>query len=387
MTTTEAELIQRAHDFGPELSARRREIDELRQLPQDLAEKMAAAGFYRLLVPEHLGGLGVSPATMCEICETLAYANGSAAWCVFIGTTSQYLFGAVPDTLLAKLLDNPDVITAGVFADSGTCLAEERNGEPGYLINGHWRWGSGSNNAAWISGGVHEVDAEGEPVKGSDLTRVFFLPHEIEIADNWHVSGLRGSGSSDFMASDVWVTAERVASLGKLAAHAHLPVYRFPRFGILGIPIGAISLGMARASLDEVIREAQEKTPQGSRRTLAMRPSLHRDIAQADTELAAARGLLYRTIDDAWQHAQTEPDTLEHRRAIRAANNFAVETSVRSIDKMYNVMGGTSVFETSVLQQHFRDVHVASQHMMVNESIMEVSGRVMLGLDDTAFGI
>lgn len=387
MNPTEAELIAAAHDLQPELSARRREIDELRQLPQDLADKMAAAGFYRLLVPEHLGGVGVSPAAMCEICETLAYANGSAAWCVFIGTTSQYLFGAVPDSLLEQLLEDPSVITSGVFADSGTCRAEERNGQPGFVINGHWRWGSGSHNAAWISGGVHEVDAEGETIKGSDLTRVFFRPEEIDIADNWHVSGLRGSGSSDFTADEVWVPSERLASLGKLSEHAELPVYRFPRFGILGIPIGAICLGMARASLDEVIAEAQQKTPQGSRRTLSMRPSLHRDVAQADTELAAARLLLYKTIEDAWAHAQTDDDTLEHRRAIRAANNLAVETSVRVIDKMYTVMGGTSVFETSVLQQHFRDVHVASQHMMVNESIMEVAGRMMLGLDDKAFGI
>ena len=61
--------------------------------------------------------------------------------------------------------------------------------------------------------------------------------------------------------------------------------------------------------------------------------------------------------------------------------------SIQVIDKMYSVMGGTSVFETSCLQQHFRDVHVASQHMMVGEPIMELAGRVMLGLDDEAFGL
>jgi len=39
------------------------------------------------------------------------------------------------------------------------------------------------------------------------------------------------------------------------------------------------------------------------------------------------------------------------------------------------------------LQQHFRDVHVASQHMMVGEPIMELAGRVMLGLDEEAIGL
>ena len=50
-------------------------------------------------------------------------------------------------------------------------------------------------------------------------------------------------------------------------------------------------------------------------------------------------------------------------------------------------VGGTSVYETSSLQRHFRDVHVASQHMMVSESVMEVTGRILLGLDDQGFGI
>ncbi|MFT7469248.1 MAG: alkylation response protein AidB-like acyl-CoA dehydrogenase, partial [Candidatus Pseudothioglobus sp.] len=57
------------------------------------------------------------------------------------------------------------------------------------------------------------------------------------------------------------------------------------------------------------------------------------------------------------------------------------------IDRMYTVLGGTSVFETSCLQRHFRDAHVASQHMMVGEPVMEMAGRVMLGLDDVGLGL
>jgi alkylation response protein AidB-like acyl-CoA dehydrogenase len=78
---------------------------------------------------------------------------------------------------------------------------------------------------------------------------------------------------------------------------------------------------------------------------------------------------------------------MEHRRRVRTANVHAVNTAIRIIDRMYTVMGGSSVFETSCLQQHFRDVHVASQHMMVAEPVMELAGRVMLGLDDSAPGL
>jgi alkylation response protein AidB-like acyl-CoA dehydrogenase len=386
--TIASSVLDAAESLRPELSERRREIDELRQLPQDLADRLAALGFYRLVVPESLGGLGISPTTFCQLCETLAKANGSTAWCIFIGATSQYLFGALPQTQLQRMLENPNVITSGVFADSGTALYEERDGQAGYLINGHWRWGSGCRNAEWISGGIHEVGAQGEAVVGAPLlTRVFFRPEEIEIADNWHVSGMRGSGSSDYVAKNVWVPSERMAGNVEDGDHASEPIYQFPKFALLGIPIGAICLGMARACIDEVIGAAKEKTPQGSRRPLSSRPSVHIAVAEADAALSAARAYFYQSIDAGWAAAQTAPGSLEDRRNMRTANVHAVNTAIEVIDRMYRLMGGTSVYETSCLQQHFSDVHVAAAHMMVGEPVMELAGRVMLGLDDQALGL
>jgi len=386
--STETELIAAASTLQGMLGRRRREIDEARQLPQDLADQLADQGFYRLVVPEDLGGLGVSPETFCRICEVLAEANGSAAWCVFIGATSQYLFGALPETQLEEMLKDPNVITSGVFADSGTVCFESRNGVSGYRVNGHWRWGSGCRNAAWISGGVHEVTADGEPVrKDSPLTRVFFKPHEIEIQDNWHVSGLRGSGSSDYIAENVWVPATRLSGNVEDTPHALRPIYQFPKFALLGCPIGAICLGMATACLQEVIEVSKQKTPQGSRRPLSLRPSLHIELAESETALSAAKSLFYQRIAQAWNQAQLGPASLTDRRGLRTATVHLVNTSISVIDKMYTVMGGTSVYEASCLQQHFRDVHVASQHMMVGEPVMELAGRVMLELDDEALGL
>ena len=383
------QLINVARKILPELSERSGEIDALRQIPQDLADKMAAEGFYRICTPAQLGGLAQDPNTLYEICETLASANGSAGWCIFIGSTSQYLLGALAQEQQHEMMTDINVITSGVFADMGTALYEERDNKPGYLINGHWRWGSGCRNAAWISGGIHEIDGNGDAHQSNDsvLTRVFFKPEEIEILDNWHVSGMRGSGSSDYRVENVWVPAARMASSIEQTELRHLPIYRYPKFALLALPIGAITLGMARASINEVIKIANQKTPQGSRRTLAHRPGLHRDIGVADSKLSAAREYLYALSEEVWQHCQTKEPTVQQRQKLRAANVHAVNTAVDVVDKMYTLVGGTSVFETSCLQQHFRDVHVATQHMMVGEPVMELAGRVLLGLDDVAPGL
>ena len=57
----ESELLDIADQLREELVERGNEIDQNRYLPQDLADKLASLGFYRLVAPEPLGGLGVSP--------------------------------------------------------------------------------------------------------------------------------------------------------------------------------------------------------------------------------------------------------------------------------------------------------------------------------------
>ena len=155
-----SDFSQIASSYVEELRARGREIDTQRALPQDIADRLAQEGFYRLCTPKELGGVGAEPRVLAEVCEILAAGNASTAWCVFIGATSQYMFPAVSPRLLDELLEQPDVITSGVFAYSGTATRSSDNPDH-WIINGRWDWGSGCHNAAWISGGVILCDESG----------------------------------------------------------------------------------------------------------------------------------------------------------------------------------------------------------------------------------
>ena len=372
---TSDKMLALAAEWGSTLRERSAEIDTLRQLPQDLADALAADGFYRTLVPPALGGMGLSPAVVANISEVLAMGNASAAWCTFIGSTSQIMFAALEPTQLAEVLENPDVITAGVFAHSGTATAAPGpGGTDGYIVNGRWAWASGSHNAEWISGGV-QIDSGDGPQPA--LGRAFFRPDDIELHDDWYTSGLRGSGSSTFEAHDVWLPASRIAYERTIlkSSYAAEPLYRMPLFGLLALPIGAIALGMARACVDEVIDVAKSKVPQGSRRTLGQRPALHSAVAVADTEVRAARNLLYASIDAAWERAQHGLSDLELRRDLRTATTHAMQTSLRVTQSMNAAVGGTAVFEASPLQRHLRDAQTASAHFMVAMPVMELAGR------------
>jgi hypothetical protein len=47
---------------------------------------------------------------------------------------------------------------------------------------------------------------------------------------------------------------------------------------------------------------------------------------------------------------------------------------------MYHAAGGSSIYDSSPLQRRFRDVHVATQHVMVAPATWELTGRLLLGL-------
>jgi hypothetical protein len=72
---------------------------------------------------------------------------------------------------------------------------------------------------------------------------------------------------------------------------------------------------------------------------------------------------------------------VEGRAGLRRAATHATTTSAAAVHAMYTAAGGTAIYDSSRLQRHFRDVHVATQHMMVGPSIWELTGRIALGLE------
>jgi alkylation response protein AidB-like acyl-CoA dehydrogenase len=377
------DVVKIAQNFSEELLARASEFEEQGFVSQDVADRLARLGLFRLCNPPDYGGPGRSPTDYARLVETLSRYDGSTGWIVFIGITSALAACKLSAETVSGILSAPDAITAGVFAPMGRAVACERDGEKGFRLNGQWQWGSGSRNADYISGGGFVVDDTGDIVKQPDGTpdqRSFLMPiADVELLDTWHVAGLKGTGSTDFLATGVFVPDYMTANPFEQRDFSH-PIHSFPLFAALGIGIGAVALGLAAACRDEFLSLAGHKTPQGSARTLAMKPATHRRVAEATAKLRSARLYFYDAVEKAWELAVNgEGISIETRADLRLSNTHAVTTAAEIIDSLYTLAGGTSVYLKSPIQRHFRDVHVATQHMMVNEATLELVGRIQLG--------
>ncbi|MEE2879053.1 MAG: acyl-CoA dehydrogenase, partial [Pseudomonadota bacterium] len=106
--------------------------------------------------------------------------------------------------------------------------------------------------------------------------------------------------------------------------------------------------------------------------------STHRDVAIAEASLRQGRAFLYEAIEAAWSAAQAGAVPDELKRDVRLATTSAVDAGKKAVDIVYEQAGGTAVYRTSPLQRRFRDVHVATQHMMVKQQTYELAGRLFL---------
>ncbi len=355
-----------------EIAARGDEIESGRRLPEDLARRFARAGIFSVCVPARYGGGELAAADVVRVIEEIARADGAAGWCVMIGATTGMLAASLSDDWAREIYGrDPSVVTGGVTAPNG--IARPVDG--GHRVTGRWSFGSGCQHSDWLVGGTRMGEGE-----APETRLMFFAREDVRIHDTWFASGLRGSGSHDFEVADAFVPEGRSVVLGGRPRETG-PLYQFPTLALLALGVCGVGLGIARRALDEFVALAGGKVPTGSARTLANRPVVQRQVGEAEAALRSARAFVFESIASAWAIAcEGRPLPAEPRVELRLAAANAAWRAAQAVDWVYHAGGGTAVYTSSPLQRCFRDVHVATQHIMVAQPIFEVVGRSMLGL-------
>lgn len=367
---SEIQVLAAARALAAEAAAAATETESRRRLPPGLVEAMSGAGVYRLLVPAAVGGLEEHPRVLVEAVEALAAGDGAAGWCAAIGATSGLLAAYLPEHAAREVYGaSPRVVTGGAFAPKGRAVAVDG----GFRVSGRWPFASGCQDCDWLMGGC--------VVEDDGSVRMMLAPAgQVRVHDTWNVVGLRGTGSHDIEFDDVHVPAEHSASLFSGRPVQPGPLYAFPLFGLLAVAIGAVCLGIARGALDDLTEMAAGKTPTGGRRTLAERPSTQVEVARGAAAVRAARALLLETVDEAWTAAVGSGEVpVDRRAALRMAATHAATVGAEVTGAVYGLGGGSAVYETSALPRRFRDVNVATHHMLVAPATWELTGRILLG--------
>jgi alkylation response protein AidB-like acyl-CoA dehydrogenase len=373
---TTAPVLDAVADLAPRLAARAPETEARRRLAPELVDELRAAGCFRMTLPRDLGGDELDLPTAMRVLEELARADGSAGWVVAIGSFGWLDLCHLPAATVRALYADGPLVTAGVFAPSGT--AEPVDG--GYRIRGRWGFASGCEHADLLYGNCIDLGEAPEPGGPPPMRIAVFAPDDVTIEDTWSVSGLCGTGSHHMVVDDVVVPAERTFGLMRSELTVDVPLSRIPLPSQLTPPLGSIAVGIAQGALDDVLGLAGGKVPLFAPGSLAASPLFQHALATADARLRAARAVLYEDAAALYAAAEAgEPIGDDLRARVRASAIWATGAATEVVDAAYRAGGGTSLYTASPLQRRLRDIHALTQHFLVRSDALVTCGAVMAG--------
>ena len=384
-------LRQAVVDLIPEVRQRADAAERERRLPAETMASLRKAGLFRSFVPRVYGGDERPLAEVLDTATELAAGCPSTAW---VGTlfamhniSACWLEKRGQDEIFA---DGPDVLLASSVAPMGKLV----RADGGYRLAGKWSFSSGVEHASWIMVGAtlapESADAAPDYVFG------FVRAADVTVIDDWHVAGLRATGSKSIELKDVFVPHHRVVLLKTvqdgtapgLALHKQ-PFYRLPWYPVFICAFPAAGLGTAIAMLEgfrDYIRSRVDgfagiafQTTSGS----AAR------MAEAAAEIDAAR-LVFRRDVAALDRAAQEGRPLRPGESERIMYDapFIMDACSRAVVRLLRGSGGKALYESNPLQRHFRDIHAMTQHVAMDlDRAGETYGRLLFQNAELALGV
>jgi alkylation response protein AidB-like acyl-CoA dehydrogenase len=378
------DYLQRARELAPILAVASDEIEELRELPERIVEVLIEGGFFRMLLPRSLGGAELDPLTYIQVLEEIAKADPSTAWCLGQNSgcsmSAPYLDPAVAREIFGPprgiLAWGPDLPGAG----RGVAV------EGGIRVTGRWGFATGSRHATWLGAHVPIFEPDGTPrmnPNGRPFVRTVLFPKlSAEIIDNWHVIGLRGTGSDSYAVNDLFVPQKYTCSRDNEAERRESGLlYRFTSGMIYAASFSNVSLGIARGALEAFIELARDKIPRGARKTLRENNVIQSEVAQSEAKLRSARAFIHTTLREMWEEAEEKGDFGPDKHwQLRLASTWAIHQARDVVATIYHAAGATAIFTENPFERRLRDIHAGTQQGQGRPIHFETVGQILLGL-------
>ncbi|MDK1361677.1 acyl-CoA dehydrogenase family protein [Arthrobacter sp. zg-Y1219] len=374
-----------AQSLGQGIAARTAETEELRRIPQATVSELVDSGLFGVVTPRRWGGSELGFGTMLEVQMELASSCASTGWVYGVLAGHTWLASLFPEQAQSEIFEDPRSLIASLI---------RLGGQQPRRVDGGFRWEggvgkfcSGIDHSNWVlvGGQVQEED-------GSSEAWYFLIPAtDIEIIDDWHAVGLKGTGSKSLLVKDASIPEHRAVRFSDLAkglapgaaihkgGHYTLPYDSVWPMSLAGAPLGA-----ARAAL-RVFTEASAGriTPLPPAVQAANGPALAR-LGLAAAQIDAATALLLQdaaVVDNA--HPGATFTAIE--KAARSRNlAFAVQQCRDAVNTLYQASGGSGVYLSGEMQRWWRDVNAASQHVAFTWDLASVAyGKAAIGLDSS----
>ncbi len=360
--------VARARALVPALQERWSRADELRRVPDETIADFREAGFFRMLQPARWGGFEVDPKTFFDVQMTIARGCPSSAWVLGVIGVHAWQLALFEEAAQKDVwAEDSSTLISSSYAPTGKI--EKVDG--GYKVSGRWSFSSGCDHARWAFLGGFAPVPDGSP---PDM-RTFLLPRsDYRIDDNWHVVGLKATGSKDIVVEGAFVPEHRTHKLID-GFRCKSPGNRINTSALFRLPFGQIfvrsvsstAIGIAEGALDTFITAAAQRIAAGDQAKVAADPGVQQVCAEAAAVIDELKLVLYRNMDELSGYAaRGEEPPLPRRVRFRFDSSNAADRACQLVSRLFNASGGRVLFLGHPLLRYWLDVNASRAHYANN---------------------
>jgi alkylation response protein AidB-like acyl-CoA dehydrogenase len=329
------------------------------EFPLELVPELAALGLTGLAVPHEYGGAELDVLTIALVMEELGAGDGSVALtlaahnslCIghlLAGASEEQKARWLPPLARGEHLGCWALTEPASGSDAISAQSRARREGDDYVLTGTKQFITNGSISGFgvilVGAGERKLSAFGVP-RGTSGLRVGKREEKM---------GLHASDTAQLVLEDCRVpAADRIGREGEAFDHVKQVLDK----GRIGI--GALAIGLGRASLEVAIGYAKERKQFG--KAIAEFEMVQWRLARARTELDAARLLVHRA-------ASLADAGLRFTDAASKAKLYASEAATRAADSSLQVLGGYGYLQDFPIERHLRDVRL----MEIGEGTSEV---------------
>lgn len=382
--TEERQMIQQmARDFSlNEVLPVANALDpEKGDIPQDLIDRMGELGFFGILIPERLGGLGLGFFEYCLVAEELSRAWMSVGSIIARGNMFYKSIPAKDDAerdektkLMAKgqylgafSMSEPN---AGSDMSSIACRAV-RDGDD-WVVTGSKYWCTFADRADFMQV-ICRTSEDPDAPRWAGLTAILFEKPRGEFPQGVSGHAIPKIGYHG------WKTYELAFD------EARTPVSDYGEEGgafkaiVSGLEgarahTAARSIGLARGALEDAIAYAKEREQFGQ--PIGNFQAIRFKIATMATEVEAARQLLYFVCHELDNGRRCEKEAA-------MVKYYAAEMAERVTSEALQILGGAGYTTLHAVERHWRDARLTKifegsseiQQRIISDALLGREGR------------
>lgn len=335
-------------------------------------QDLASAGFFRMAIPEQLGGGGASYETTCRVVHELA--KGCAATALAFSMHTHLVAANVwkfrhnkPDAeaTLRKIASQNLILVSTGATDWVGSNGVARRVEGGYRVSIRKRFASGSPGAhVLITSAPTEGDAEGPSIVHFGMP---LRAEGVKILDDWHTLSMRGSGSHTVVAEDVFVPDAAIT--------ARRPVGKWHMVWdlVLGVAPAlymAPYVGLMEAAVEDVFTRCNKLVSSAS------------EVGHLLNKQTLARVIWSDMIRLTNDYAFTP--SLDNTNAQLTRKTLLTQAVRGALDQCVALTGGSALYQGALMERLWRDVQGSHFHPLPEARQLTFSGLHALGLDVTS---